>query len=185
MREPRSKGREGLVLYCTSLMHPFLFKFHSFCSSERQAPEIQCSIPMIFYQTALQYRSHSSHTPFRHVCSRDSTDCFTQMVSLSISAFLFPAVTERWYKDATPQRTIILISPSVPCCYNLPGQHIQLIASFLVQEKKVQNHMYPSHSFCNCKLQSQHHVLVTNTNDKVLHCNIQLKPFVENPGEKH
>lgn len=30
-----------------SLRYPFLFYFHSFCSSERQSPEIQCSISMI------------------------------------------------------------------------------------------------------------------------------------------
>lgn len=47
IRDSRSKGRRRVMLYRTSLMHPFLLYFHSFFRSKRKSPEIQCSIPMI------------------------------------------------------------------------------------------------------------------------------------------
>lgn len=133
MRDPRSKGKEGVVLYHTSLTHPSLI-FSFILQFKKVVTRNSMFYTNDSYQIASQYRSHSSYTPLCYVCSCVSTNCFTQMVSSSISEFLFPTVPEWQYQDATLRRTIILISPSVLFHYNLPGQHIQFITSFPVQK---------------------------------------------------
>ena len=47
-------------------------------------------------------------------------------------------------------------------------------------KRKLQNLVYPLDFFCKCEPWAQHHVLVTSTNDRILHCHIKLKTFVEN-----
>lgn len=137
MRDPRSKGREGLLLYRTSFRHPFLLYFHSFCSSKRQSPEIQCSIPMILTKlpcntghvvhilpsvmSALVFQLTALHRWFLYP---SLNCCSLQLLSGSIRMLLC-------------RRTIILISPSVLCHYNLPGQHIQLTTSTSFPVQKV------------------------------------------------